>query len=341
MGDTDVLTAPLVIEYPFHRTTGPIVGAFLTGLRDGRILGIRGSDGHVLVPPTEYDPATGEDLSELVEVGPGGVVTTWAWTTIPNPKQPLDRPFAWALIRLDGADVAMLHAVDAGSMDAMASGMRVTAVFREAAERDGTIHDLAHFAPEGTAPASAGDPSSDPEQITGRTQGAEASEPVKSVRTPAELRYTFTAGAATSRFLRGIAQGKILGERCPVCAKVYVPPRGACPTDGVPTRDQVDLAHTGTVVSFCVVNVQFYGQAMEIPYTSALIKLDGADLPIMHLIQECPVEDVHIGMRVEAVWVEPDKLGPTLESIRYFKPNGEPDAAVRLPGETEEVTAGA
>src|SRR5687767_11699944 len=91
-------------------------------------------------------------------------------------------------------------------------------------------------------------------------------ELVRSVRTPAALDYLYTAGEATSRFLRGIAQGKILGERCPTCGKVYVPPRGACPTDGVPTRDQVELANTGTIVSFCVVNVQFYGQAMEIPY---------------------------------------------------------------------------
>ncbi len=52
-------------------------------------------------------------------------------------------------------------------------------------------------------------------------------ELVKSVRTPAELRYEYTPGAATTRFLTGIGQKKILGERCPVCGKVYVPPRGS------------------------------------------------------------------------------------------------------------------
>ena len=92
-------------------------------------------------------------------------------------------------------------------------------------------------------------------------------ELVKSVRTPAELRYQYTAGAATTRFLTGLAQKKILAERCPKCGKVYVPPRGSCPSDGIPTTDQVDLPHVGTVTSFCIVNVQFYGQAMEVPYT--------------------------------------------------------------------------
>ena len=86
MTDADggrVLTAPLVIEYPFTRTTGPVVGAFLTALREGFLVGIKGADGRVLVPPTEYDPMTGEDLTEIVEVGPAGTVTTWAWVREP------------------------------------------------------------------------------------------------------------------------------------------------------------------------------------------------------------------------------------------------------------------
>jgi uncharacterized OB-fold protein len=160
-------------------------------------------------------------------------------------------------------------------------------------------------------------------------------EPVRSVRTPAELRFRYTPGRAGSRFLRGLAEGRILGERCSVCGKVYVPPRGACPTDGMPTSEQVDLAHTGTVTSFCVVNVQFYGQAMEVPYVSALVLLDGADLPIMHLIQECPPADVRIGMRVEAVWVPQEELAATLESVKWFRPTHEPDVEVHLPGESD------
>ena len=159
----------------------------------------------------------------------------------------------------------------------------------------------------------------------------EGVEAVRSVRTPARLEYTYTAGEATTRFLTGVAQGKILGERAPG-GKVYVPSRGADPQLGKPTSEQVELPHTGTLTSFCVVNVAFYGQGMEIPYTSGLILLDDSDLPIMHLIQECPVEDVRIGMRVEAVWVDEADLGPTLESIRYFRPNGEPDRTVAQPG---------
>ncbi len=141
-----MLSAPLVIEYPFKRTTGPVVGAFLTGLRERILLGTRASDGRVIVPPAESDPVTGDDLTELVEVGPGGEVTTWAWVHHPHPKHPLDRPFAWALVRLDGADTAMLHVVDAGTVDAMRTGMRVEPRWRD--EREGAIGDLACFTPE-------------------------------------------------------------------------------------------------------------------------------------------------------------------------------------------------
>ena len=89
----------------------------MTGLREGLVLGVRAEDGRVLCPPVEYDPVTGDALTELVEVGDTGTVTTWSWEPSPRPNQPLDRPFAWALVPLDGADTAVLHALDAGSPD--------------------------------------------------------------------------------------------------------------------------------------------------------------------------------------------------------------------------------
>jgi hypothetical protein len=145
--DAELLEAPYVLEYTYRRSLGEVLSQFFTGLRDGRIMGAKTSKGEVLVPPCEYDPATGEAVSEVVAVGDAGVVTTWAWVEEPRPKHPMDKPFAWALIKLDGADSAMLHAVDAGSMSAMATGMRVAARWRQ--ERVGSIHDIACFEPEG------------------------------------------------------------------------------------------------------------------------------------------------------------------------------------------------
>jgi uncharacterized protein len=139
----EVLTAPHEIEYTYTRSTGPIIGAFLTGLRDGKIIGVRGVDGRVIVPAVEYDPVTSDDLTELVDVADTGVVSTWAWNPTPLAGQPLDHPFAWALITLDGADTAMLAAVDAGAASKIATGTRVKA--RWATDRVGSIRDLVCF----------------------------------------------------------------------------------------------------------------------------------------------------------------------------------------------------
>jgi len=151
------LSAPYVLEYTYRRSVGPVIGRFLTALRDGRIEGVRTPSGRVLVPPAEYDPETGEAVGEAVEVGQSGVVTTWAWVASPRPRQPLAKPFAWALVKLDGADTAMLHAVDAPH-EAMKTGMRVKARWRAEAERVGEIADIACFEPEGATPGANGRP---------------------------------------------------------------------------------------------------------------------------------------------------------------------------------------
>lgn len=152
-------------------------------------------------------------------------------------------------------------------------------------------------------------------------------EPVRGIRTPARLEYRFTAGEATSRFLRGIARKKILGERCSVCGNVILPPRGSCPIDGVPTSEQVELPDRGIVTTFCVVNVKFSGSAMELPYVCATVLPDGADMGLFGMVQEIPFDQIRMGMRVEAVWVDDDQLAPDLASIKWWRPTGEPDAA--------------
>jgi uncharacterized OB-fold protein len=147
MSEPQPLSATHVLEYTYQRSVGPVLGRFFTSLRDGKIEGVKTRAGRVLVPPMEHDPETGESISDdWVEVGPVGTVTTWAWVAEPRDQHPLDHPFAFALVKLDGADTAMLHAVDAGSESAMRTGMRVRARFADAPA--GGITDLTCFTPE-------------------------------------------------------------------------------------------------------------------------------------------------------------------------------------------------
>lgn len=139
------LTKSFELGYTYTRSTGPVIGHFLTELRAGRIVGVRGSDGRVMVPPPEFDPVSAAALDEFVVLGETGTVESWAWVKQPTSHHLLQHPFAFALIRLDGADLPMLHLVDAGEESAMSTGMRVQV--RWAPERRGSITDIACFEP--------------------------------------------------------------------------------------------------------------------------------------------------------------------------------------------------
>ena len=325
--DPTPLRADLVIEYPFTRTTGPVVGAFMTGLRDGRIVGSRRADGRVFVPPAEVDPETGDAIVDMVEVSSAGVVETWTWVDPPRPGSPWEVPHGLALIRMDGADTPMLHGVLVDSVSDMATGMRVEAVWRD--ERVGHITDLVGFAPEGTdanVELAAGEAAS--------TVGAAvAGEPVRSIRTPIRLEYDFIPSAAAQEYLRAYADKRILGNRSPVDGAVFVPPRGVDPRHGVEATEMVDLADTGHIGNFCVTHLPIPGRSdLPTPYVSAWIHLDGADIGFLGLVSGCDLDDVRIGMRVRAVWKPDDQLRATAENVRYWEPTGEPDVPVEQAG---------
>lgn len=141
----EVLQQAFTLGFTYTRTTGPVVGRFLTALRDRKIVGIKGSDGRVIVPPMEYDPVTAEELTDFVDLPDTGVVKTWAWVKHPRGKHHLDQPFAWAQIQIDGSDIPMIHMVDAGDESKMSTGMKVKV--RWADETKGFITDIACFEP--------------------------------------------------------------------------------------------------------------------------------------------------------------------------------------------------
>ncbi|MGW7202262.1 Zn-ribbon domain-containing OB-fold protein [Streptomyces sp. NPDC054837] len=301
-----VLKAPLVVEFPFTRSLGPVQSAFLTGLRDRVVLGVKTGDGRTLVPPVEYDPVTAEEIRDLVEVAPTGTVTTWAWNHEPRRGQPLSSPFAWVLVRLDGADTALLHVLDAPGPDAVHTGLRVRV--RWAEDRVGAITDIACFEPYDGDPAEPG----------GHSGAFE--DPVTGIVAAARLDYTYSPGRAQSAYINALSERRNVGERCPSCRKVYVPPRGACPTCGVATSEQVEVGPGGTVTTFCIVNIKAKNLDIEVPYVYAHIALDGAGLALHGRIGGIPYDQVRMGLRVEPVWTEGGRFPD------HYRPTGEPDA---------------
>jgi uncharacterized OB-fold protein len=304
------LSAPLKLSFDYTRSVGPLLGEFFTALRERRIVGVRGSDGRVLVPPAEYDPVSYEQLTEIVPVGSVGTVVSWTWQPEPLAGQPLDRPFAWALIQLDGADTPMIHAVDAGSVEQISTGARVHAHWVD--EPVGAITDIAYFA--------LGD---EAEEVPPPPEGV---EPVTILVSPSSIEIQHTASLPESTFLRALEQGKLLGARTGEDGKVYFPPKEANPATGLELDNYVELPDKGTVTTFAIINIPFAGQRIKPPYVAAYVLLDGADIPFLHLVTEIDPAEVRMGMRVQAVWKPKEEWGLGIDNIDYFRPTGEPDA---------------
>jgi uncharacterized OB-fold protein len=304
------LSAPLRLAFDYTRSVGPLLGEFFTALRERRIVGVRGSDGRVHVPPAEYDPVTYEQLTEIVPVASVGTVLSWTWQPEPLEGQPLDRPFAWALIRLDGADTPLLHAVAADGPDAVSTGARVHAHWVE--ETVGAITDIAYFA--------LGD---DAEEVPPPAEGL---DPVTMLVVPTSLEVLHTASMPESTFLRALEKGTLLGARSGDDGKVYFPPREANPATGQTLDQFIELADTGTVTTFAIINIPFAGQRIKPPYVAAYVLLDGADIPVLHLVSDIDANEVRMGMRVKAVWKPREEWGLGIDNIEYFRPSGEPDA---------------
>jgi uncharacterized protein len=311
------LSAPLKLSFDYTRSVGPVLGRFFTALRGRRVVGVRGSDGRVHVPPAEYDPVTYEPLREIVPVASVGTVVSWTWQPEPLEGQPLDSPFAWALIKLDGADTALLHAVNVGAVGSsrISTGTRVHVHWAD--EPVGAMTDIAYFA--------LGDQEEPVES------GTDDRDPVTMVVVPTSIEIQHSASHEESAYLRALAQGKIIGARTgrgrgQEPGKVYFPPHGADPATGQPTTEFVELPDKGTVTTFAIINIPFAGQRIKPPYVAAYVLLDGADIPFLHLVTEIDASEVRMGMRVEAVWKPRDEWGLGIDNIDHFRPTGEPDA---------------
>ena len=308
------------ITFPYKRSLGPVVGTFMSALTEKRILGIRNGDA-VLVPPMEWDPATGAELAhDFVEVGPAGTVESWTWVPTPSEQHPLDHAFAFAFITLDGATTPLLHAVDSGTADAISNGARVAPRWK--GTRVGRLDDIACFV--------LGEDS----EIDGEDTGP-SEEPVGRMDYVASITYKNPVPEATDRAVEASRENRLLGATCPICGRTYSGGKGYCPIDAVEIGpdNEVDLPEIGTITNYAIVTpVQYPGQTETEPFVRAFVLLDDTEviLPYQPVI-ELPYDQVHVGQRVSAVWASPAEqmedgggMGGAYGNLLGWIPNGEP-----------------
>jgi len=150
-------------------------------------------------------------------------------------------------------------------------------------------------------------------------------EPVRYVDATLRLPYHYVAGDWRARYLRALKDKKIIGSRCSKTGKVFVAPTICSPESFAPCEEFVEVPDRGVITTFCIVRIPVIGRDVELPYVAASVALDGADISIYALIQECRPEDVRMGMRVEAVWKRDGERQGSHEDILHFRPTGEPD----------------
>ena len=321
------MSAPRVtdvtVDAPFTHSTGPGLSRFLTALRDDGVIWGRRCRGcaRVVVPATDHCETCADVLDEWIEVGPGGSVIDATVVAADMPLTRLGPPFAVVKVRLDGADTDLVHL--ASDPDGITRGARVEAVWADA--RTGTIRDLAGFRLEGSGTAFA------------RATSDTHADPVSVVERRLDLPFRQSAGTLTTRFQDAIRDGDIRGNRCTSCGLVYVPPVPHCAKCWALCDGWETIADTGTVTTYVIVNVPFFGQEIQIPYVLGHVLLDGADATIYHLIGSIgadgklglPPDGVRRGMRVRAVWRDPnDRRGFINDDIDHFEPIAEPDMPV-------------
>ena len=130
---------------------------------------------------------------------------------------------------------------------------------------------------------------------------------------------TYTAGGVGSKFLIALRdKKKIMGTRCPTCNRVYVPARSVCKDCFGQLDEWVEVSDKGTLLTYTVYPQSSRVLPVEPPIVYGIIQLDGADTGIVHMLGEVDLEQLRIGMRVQAVFKE--KREASILDIRYFKP---------------------
>lgn len=139
------------------------------------------------------------------------------------------------------------------------------------------------------------------------------------------LEYAWDDGVAIGRYLAGFREGRIVARICYKCRRVMLPPRMFCELCFRPTDEWVNVKDTGVINTFSVVHVNWDASRRgpdDPPLIPAVIEIDGASkgMGIMHMLGEVDPADLKIGLKVKAVWKNPEERTGAITDILYFKP---------------------
>jgi hypothetical protein len=151
---------------------------------------------------------------------------------------------------------------------------------------------------------------------------------VTAARFRPDAKYAWSAGEAMTRFLEELQAGRFIGRACRKCERILFPPRMFCEECFRPTDEWTYVRDTGTIETFSVSYLDKDAKRITDPILVGVVSLDGASpkMGMMHYFGEMAKDEIHIGMRVKAVWKPPEERRGSVLDILYFRPlrEGEP-----------------
>ena len=143
------------------------------------------------------------------------------------------------------------------------------------------------------------------------------------------VNQTFATGPVMGKFLKGLKDKKIIGNKCPKCGRMQMPPREVCAECRVRVDEFVEVGPKGEVrymdIVYYAMPDPLTGVARETPYGSINILLDGCkgNETLPHFIRRDQIEKIQMGWnekkgtRVRPVWEE-NRIGDIWD-IKYFE----------------------
>ena len=135
-------------------------------------------------------------------------------------------------------------------------------------------------------------------------------------------KYAWSGGIAYSRYLEEFKNGRIIGRGCRECGRILVPPRMYCDLCFRATDEWVYVKDTGKINTFSISYLDADANRIEDPISVAVIELDGASegVGILHFVRNVNPTDLHIGMKLRAVWKPKEERIGCVTDLAYFEP---------------------
>ncbi|MFX1316825.1 MAG: Zn-ribbon domain-containing OB-fold protein [Promethearchaeota archaeon] len=129
--------------------------------------------------------------------------------------------------------------------------------------------------------------------------------------------FAFWVGQYMDKFYEALENKKFIGNKCPKCGDVFVPPRkicGKCKITISLDQNWIDLPETGTLLNYTVTYYKVNDRTtrkVKNPQIIGMIQIDGSNTGIIYRLLNVDPDEIEVGMKVRVVWEEKTKGDPS------------------------------